>query len=260
MKKYIIPAAVVLFMVLAAALQVTYHLYKEEKAERMRQEKNVYTLNEGFTTYKNLVRDSLHAARVARLQYTTAEAKLYARERLLLAKDMGMDAKRINAITTVATVTENTVAGNQWKPVLINQVPPAGGSFGVLPTDADAQHGTPTNAANADADAQHGTPTNAANAGASEQTAKPSQPPAVPDTCLQYKDQWFTAQLCLKDTSLTVHSRDSLSGYGVRMPYRVRILGITLWKYGTKNVELHMVNHNPKSKITYLQYLELKNK
>lgn len=245
MKKYIIPAAVVLFMVLAAALQVTYHLYKEEKAERMRQEKNVYTLNEGFTTYKNLVRDSLHAARVARLQYTTAEAKLYAHERLLLAKDMGLDAKRINSITTVATVTENTVAGNQWKPVLINQVPPAGGSFGVLPTDADAQHGTPTNAANADA---------------TEQTAKPSQPPAVPDTCLQYKDQWFTAQLCLKDTSLTVHSRDSLSGYGVRMPYRVRILGITLWKYGTKNVELHMVNHNPKSKITYLQYLELKNK
>ena len=245
MKKYIIPAAVVLFMVLAAALQVTYHLYKEEKAERVRQEKNVYTLNEGFTTYKNLVRDSLHAARVARLQYTTAEAKLYARERLLLAKDMGLDAKRINAITTVATVTENTVAGNQWKPVLINQVPPAGGSFGVLSTDADAQHGTPTNAANT---------------GASGQTAKPSQPPAVPDTCLQYKDQWFTAQLCLKDTSLTVHSRDSLSGYGVRMPYRVRILGITLWKYGTKNVELHMVNHNPKSKITYLQYLELKNK
>ena len=245
MKKYIIPAAVVLFMVLATALQVTYHLYKEEKAERMRQEKNVYTLNEGFTTYKNLVRDSLHAARVARPQYTTAEAKLYARERLLLAKDMGLDAKRINSITTVATVTENTVAGNQWKPVLINQVPPAGGSFGVLPTDADAQHGTPTNAPNA---------------GASEQTAKPSQPPAVPDTCLQYKDQWFTAQLCLKDTSLTVHSRDSLSGYGVRMPYRVRILGITLWKYGTKNVELHIVNHNPKSKITYLQYLELKNK
>lgn len=245
MKKYIIPAAVVLFMVLAAALQVTYHLYKEEKAERMRQEKNVYTLNEGFTTYKNLVRDSLHAARVARLQYTTAEAKLYARERLLLAKDMGLDAKRINAITTVATVTENSVAGNQWKPVLINQVPPTGGSFGVFPTDADAQHGTPTNAPNASA---------------SEQTAKPSQPPAVPDTCLQYKDQWFTAQLCLKDTSLTVHSRDSLSGYGVRMPYRVRILGITLWKYGTKNVELHMVNHNPKSKITYLQYLELKHK
>lgn len=245
MKKYIIPSAVVLFMVLAAALQVTYHLYKEEKAERIRQEKNVYTLNEGFTTYKNLVRDSLHAARVARLQYTTAEAKLYARERLLLAKDMGLDAKRINSITTVATVTENTVAGNQWKPVLINQVPPAGGSFGILPTDADAQHGTPTNAPNASA---------------SEQTAKPSQPPAVPDTCLQYKDQWFTAQLCLKDTSLTVHSRDSLSGYGVRMPYRVRILGITLCKYGTKNVELHMVNHNPKSKITYLQYLELKNK
>ena len=245
MKKYIIPAAVVLFMVLAAALQVTYHLYKEEKAERMRQEKNVYTLNEAFTTYKNMVRDSLHAARVARLQYTTAEAKLYARERLLLAKDMGLDAKRINAITTVATVTENTVAGNQWKPVLINQVPATGGSFGILPTDADAQHGTPTNASNASA---------------SEQTAKPSQPPAVPDTCLQYKDQWFTAQLCLKDTSLTVHSRDSLSGYGVRMPYRVRILGITLWKYGTKNVELHMVNHNPKSKITYLQYLELKNK
>ena len=31
MKKYIIPAAVVLFMVLAAALQVTYHLYKEPR-------------------------------------------------------------------------------------------------------------------------------------------------------------------------------------------------------------------------------------
>lgn len=68
-----------------------------------------------------------------------------------------------------------------------------------------------------------------------------------------YKDRWLDAKVNLYDSTMTYRARDSLSQYIERI-YKHRFLW---WKWGTKGYKVHIVNHNPHSKIDYADYIRV---
>ena len=68
-----------------------------------------------------------------------------------------------------------------------------------------------------------------------------------------YKDRWLDAKVNLYDSTMTYKARDSLSQYVERI-YKHRFL---FWKWGTKGYKVHIINHNPNSKIEYADYIRV---
>ena len=68
-----------------------------------------------------------------------------------------------------------------------------------------------------------------------------------------YKDRWLDAKVNLYDSTMTYKARDSLSQYIERI-YRHKFL---FWKWGTKGYRVHIINHNPNSKIEYADYIRV---
>ena len=68
-----------------------------------------------------------------------------------------------------------------------------------------------------------------------------------------YKDRWLDAKVNLYDSTMTYRARDSLSQYIERI-YKHKFL---FWKWGTKGYRVHIINHNPNSKIEYADYIRV---
>ena len=68
-----------------------------------------------------------------------------------------------------------------------------------------------------------------------------------------YKDRWIDAKVNLYDSTMTYKARDSLSQYIERI-YKHKFL---FWKWGTKGYRVHIINHNPNSKIEYADYIRV---
>ena len=68
-----------------------------------------------------------------------------------------------------------------------------------------------------------------------------------------YKDRWLDAKVNLYDSTMTYKARDSLSQYIERI-YKHKFL---FWKWGTKGYRVHIINHNPNSKIEYAEYIRV---
>lgn len=68
-----------------------------------------------------------------------------------------------------------------------------------------------------------------------------------------YKDRWLDAKVNLYDSTMTYKARDSLSQYIQRI-YKHKFL---FWKWGTKGYRVHIINHNPNSKIEYADYIRV---
>ena len=68
-----------------------------------------------------------------------------------------------------------------------------------------------------------------------------------------YKDRWLDAKVNLYDSTMTYKARDSLSEYIERI-YKHKFL---FWKWGTKGYRVHIINHNPNSKIEYADYIRV---
>lgn len=68
-----------------------------------------------------------------------------------------------------------------------------------------------------------------------------------------YKDRWLDAKVNLYDSTMTYRARDSLSQYIERI-YKHKFL---FWKWGTKGYRVHIINHNPISKIEYADYIRV---
>ena len=68
-----------------------------------------------------------------------------------------------------------------------------------------------------------------------------------------YKDRWLDAKVNLYDSTMTYKARDSLSQYVERI-YKHKFL---FWKWGTKGYRVHIINHNPNSKIEYADYIRV---
>ena len=68
-----------------------------------------------------------------------------------------------------------------------------------------------------------------------------------------YKDRWLDAKVNLYDSTMTYKARDSLSQYIERI-YRHKFL---FWKWCTKGYKVHIINHNPNSKIEYADYIRV---
>ena len=68
-----------------------------------------------------------------------------------------------------------------------------------------------------------------------------------------YKDRWLDAKVNLYDSTMTYRARDSLSQYIERI-YKHKFL---FWKWGTKGYKVHIINHNPNSKIEYADYIRV---
>lgn len=68
-----------------------------------------------------------------------------------------------------------------------------------------------------------------------------------------YKDRWLDAKVNLYDSTMTYKARDSLSQYIERV-YKHKFL---FWKWGTKGYRVHIINHNPNSKIEYADYIRV---
>ena len=68
-----------------------------------------------------------------------------------------------------------------------------------------------------------------------------------------YKDRWLDAKVNLYDSTMTYRARDSLSQYIERI-YKHKFL---FWKWGTTGYRVHIINHNPNSKIEYADYIRV---
>ena len=68
-----------------------------------------------------------------------------------------------------------------------------------------------------------------------------------------YKDRWLDAKVNIYDSTMTYRARDSLSQYIERI-YKHKFL---FWKWGTKGYRVHIINHNPNSKIEYADYIRV---
>lgn len=68
-----------------------------------------------------------------------------------------------------------------------------------------------------------------------------------------YKDRWLDAKVNLNDSTMTYKARDSLSQYIERI-YKHKFL---FWKWGTKGYRVHIINHNPNSKIECADYIRV---
>lgn len=68
-----------------------------------------------------------------------------------------------------------------------------------------------------------------------------------------YKDRWLDAKVNLYDSTMTYKARDSLSQYIERI-YKHKFL---FWRWGTKGYRVHIINHNPNSKIEYADYIRV---
>lgn len=75
----------------------------------------------------------------------------------------------------------------------------------------------------------------------------------IRDSILNYQDKWLTAKVNLYDSTMIYRARDSLTQYIERI-YKHRFLW---WKWGTKGYRVHIVNHNPHSKIDYADYIRV---
>ena len=73
------------------------------------------------------------------------------------------------------------------------------------------------------------------------------------DSCIDYHSKWADVSGCIGDT-LTVKTRDSISQVGV-IEYKRKFLW---WKWKVKGVKQVIVNHNPNSKISFSEYIEIK--
>lgn len=73
------------------------------------------------------------------------------------------------------------------------------------------------------------------------------------DSVLNYQDKWLTAKVNLYDSTMIYRARDSLTQYIERI-FKHRFLW---WKWGTKGYRVHIVNHNPHSKIDYADYIRV---
>ena len=73
------------------------------------------------------------------------------------------------------------------------------------------------------------------------------------DSCLNYHSKWADISGCIGDT-LTINTRDSISQIGV-IEYKHKFLW---WKWKVKGVKQAIVNHNPNSKISFSEYIEIK--
>ena len=73
------------------------------------------------------------------------------------------------------------------------------------------------------------------------------------DSCLNYHSRWADVSGCIGDT-LTINTRDSISQVGV-VEYKHKFLW---WKWKVKGVKQVIINHNPNSKISFSEYIEIK--
>ncbi len=72
-----------------------------------------------------------------------------------------------------------------------------------------------------------------------------------PDSVLEYKDNWASFRLSLRDSSLVYSVRDSVTAVVYR-EYKHRFLW---WKWGTKGYKVKLINFNPHSTIQYEQFV-----
>lgn len=72
-----------------------------------------------------------------------------------------------------------------------------------------------------------------------------------PDSVLEYKDNWASFRLSLRDSSLVYSVRDSVTAVVYR-EYKHRFLW---WKWGTKGYKVMLINFNPHSTIQYEQFV-----
>lgn len=72
-----------------------------------------------------------------------------------------------------------------------------------------------------------------------------------PDSVLEYKDNWASFRLSLRDSSLVYSVRDSVKAVVYR-EYKHRFLW---WKWGTKGYKVKLINFNPHSTIQYEQFV-----
>lgn len=72
-----------------------------------------------------------------------------------------------------------------------------------------------------------------------------------PDSVLEYKDNWASFRLSLRDSSLAYSVRDSVTAVVYR-EYKHRFLW---WKWGTKGYKVKLINFNPHSTIQYEQFV-----
>lgn len=73
------------------------------------------------------------------------------------------------------------------------------------------------------------------------------------DSCINHHTKWSDVTGCIGDT-LTVSTRDSITQVGV-VEYKHKFLW---WKWKIKGVKQVIVNHNPNSKISFSEYIEIK--
>ena len=82
------------------------------------------------------------------------------------------------------------------------------------------------------------------------------QAPGRTDTlpCLSYTDPWLTFSGCLRADSFAGHIRsaDTLDIVVHRVPRR-----FLFFRWGTKAVQMHVVNRNPHASVSYLKYIRL---
>lgn len=72
-----------------------------------------------------------------------------------------------------------------------------------------------------------------------------------PDSVLEYRDNWASFRLSLRDSSLAYSVRDSVTAVVYR-EYKHRFLW---WKWGTKGYKVKLINFNPHSTIQYEQFV-----
>lgn len=75
----------------------------------------------------------------------------------------------------------------------------------------------------------------------------------VIDSILNYQDKWLTAKVNLYDSTMVYRARDSLTQYIERI-YKHKFLW---WRWGTRGYKVHIVNHNPRAKIEYADYIRV---
>ena len=111
MKKHLFIA--ISYAILLGLLIGAYKLYESEKNERIRQQRNVETLNS--TVLKSKVRDSLNVASINALSYTVDELKQYRSEDAQLIKDLKIKNKDLKAYAKIKTETRDTITRPEWK-------------------------------------------------------------------------------------------------------------------------------------------------
>lgn len=80
----------------------------------------------------------------------------------------------------------------------------------------------------------------------------------VPDSngCFHYDDKWLTVDACIKDSSMTIYSCDSITQI-IYPKYKHKFLW---WRWGLQGVKQEIINYNPNSSVKYSEFVKIENK